>query len=235
MLQFTLVENFLTDDPNDFMVQPVNVKSRTLQEIFKRIEDRETGLTYAQVSASVLEFFSEVYTITEEGETVNTLLFNTLWSTPGSVEGAAGSVDFKKHPAKINLYPGTGLREAARKVKTQKVIVADPVPHILEVKDIVGGTVNENLTPGGVIQLKGGRLKFLQTEENNGIFLVGEHGEEIKLTVIVENKPSRLIAVMPNDVPQGDYFIEVRTSSSATGKPMKSLKKSNFNKILTVV
>jgi hypothetical protein len=235
MLQYTLVENLLTPAPNDFTAQPVNVRSHTLQEIFKRIDDRDTGLTYAQISAAVNEFIEEVYIITENGETVNTPLFNTLWSMPGIVEGAADPVDTKKHPAKINLYPGTGLREAARKVKTEKVLVPEPAPHILEVKDVVGGTVNENLTPGGVIQLRGGRLKFLPAEQNNGIFLVGEQGEEIKLSVIVENKPARLIAVMPNDVPQGDYFIEVRTSFTSSGKTLKSLKRGRYNKILTVL
>jgi hypothetical protein len=86
-----------------------------------------------------------------------------------------------------------------------------------------------------VIQLRGGRLKLLTADDKNGIFLVDEQGTEFKITVIVENKPARLIAVMPADIPQGDWFIEVRTSCSTSGKPMKSLKHGRYNKILTVV
>jgi hypothetical protein len=205
-----------------------------MSEITQRIGLRYPGLTPTQISAAVNEFFTEVEIITEEGEAVNTPLFNTSWSIPGSIEGATGSVDTKTQPPKINLSAGVELREAARKVKTEKVIVAEPLPHILEVKDIASDTVNDTLTPGGVVQIRGGRLKFLPAEENNGIFLINEQGESIKLAVIVENKPARLIAVLPAELPQGDYFIEIRTSFSAAGKPMKTLKQGRFNKILTV-
>jgi hypothetical protein len=234
MLHYTLVENYLTPAPNDYTAQPVNVRSYDLAAIFKRISARYPGLTPAQISAAVNEFIDEVYTITEDGEAVNTPLFVTQWSIPGVIEGAADSIDPKLHPAKINLYAGSGLREAARKVKTEKVIVADPAPHILEVKDVTSGSVNDTLTAGGVVQLRGGRLKFLIAEENNGIFLIDEQGKEVKLTMIVENKPARLIAVVPADIPKGDYFIEVRTSYNAGGKPMKTLKHGRYNKILTV-
>jgi hypothetical protein len=162
-------------------------------------------------------------------------VFVTQWSIPGAVEGAADAVNPKTHPAKINLYAGSALREAARKVKTEKVIVAEPAPHIVEVRDVLSGTANETLTAGGVVQIRGGRLKLLTSEANNGIFLVDEQGGEFKITVIVENKPARLIAVMPADIPQGDWFIEVRTSCSTSGKPMKSLKQGRYSRILTVI
>jgi hypothetical protein len=157
------------------------------------------------------------------------------WSIPGVIGGAADSIDTKRNPAKVNLYAGSALREAARKVKCEKVIVADPQPHILEVKDVQSGSVNETLTPGGVVQLRGGRLKFLPAEESNGIFLVSENGDATKLTVIVENRPARLIAVLPADLPRGDYFIEVRTSFSSGGKAAKTLKQGRYNKILNVL
>jgi hypothetical protein len=113
--------------------------------------------------------------------------------------------------------------------------VADPQPHILEVKDVQSGSVNETLTPGGVVQLRGGRLKFLPAEESNGIFLVRENGDATKLTVIVENKPARLIAVLPAEIAQGDYYIEVRTSWSSGGKATKTLKQGRYYKILNVL
>jgi hypothetical protein len=235
MLQYSLIENLLTPAPDDYLAQPVNVRSYTLQEIYKRIEARYTGLTPAQISAAVDEFCAEIYTITENGEMVNTPLINTQLSMPGVYKSATDSFDAKRHAVKINTSPGVRMREAVRKVKTEKVIIAEPLPHILEVKDVSSDAVNDVITPGGVIQLRGGKLKFLTNQSDNGIFLVGENGEEIKLTVIVENKPARLITVMPTDVPQGEYFIEVRTSFASSGKPTKNVKRGRYNKILTVV
>jgi hypothetical protein len=235
MLQYALFENLLTPAPNDYTAQPVNVRSHDIDDIIKRIGARYSGLTPAQIRAAFDEISDEMRIITEEGEAINTPIINTLWSIPGVVEGAVDYIDPKKNPPKLNATPGTILREAAKKVKLEKVIAAEPLPHILEVKDITSETVNELITPGGVIQLRGGRLKFLPGIENNGIFIVNEQGSEVKLTTIVENKPARLIAVLPGNIPQGDYFIEVRTSCAATGKPMKSLKQCRYNKILTVV
>jgi hypothetical protein len=235
MLQYTFVENLLTPAPNDYTAQPVNVRSYTKDEIIKRIGERYTGLTPAQLNSAFDEITDEMRIITEDGGAVNTPLITTSWSIPGAIEGAVDYIDSKKNPPKLNAVPGYNLREAAKEAKLEKVIVADPAPHILEVKDITSETLNELITPGGVIRIRGGRLRFLPDIETNGIFIVDDLGSEFKLTTIVENKPARLIAVLPANIPQGEYFIEVRTSYSASSKPMKSLKQCRYNRILTVV
>jgi hypothetical protein len=234
MLQYTLIENLLTPAPDDYMAQTVNVRTHELQDIFQRIGARYPGLTPTQISAAVNEFFEEVCTVAENGETVNTPLFNTQFSLPGVYEGAMDSFDSKRHTVRLNISPGTRLRDAVRKVKLEKTVVSEPLPHILEVKDMLGGAVNETLTPGGVVQIRGGRLKFLQEEENNGVFLAGENGTAVKLAMIVENKPARIIAVLPEDLAQGVYFMEVRTSYTGNTRPSKVLKTGRFNKELTV-
>jgi hypothetical protein len=234
MLQFTLVENLLTPALNDYMAQPVNVRSYTLAEIVRRILSRNTGLSEAQLTASVNEFIEEVGLITEEGDTVNTPLVNTNLSISGVYDGAADNYDSKRHRTKINANAGSRLVTALAKVKPQKVNVAEPVPHILEVKDIVSDTVNETLTPGGVLQLRGSRLKFLPAEAGNGVFLINEQGVERQLTVIVENKPARLMLLLPADLSDGTYWVEVRSTYSSAGKPAKTLKTGRFPKTLTV-
>jgi hypothetical protein len=90
-------------------------------------------------------------------------------------------------------------------------------------------------TPGGVLQLGGSRLKFLPQEENNGVFLIDEQGIATKLSVIVENKPARIMVMLPADFPQGAYFAKVRTTfSGGSAKPIRTLKTNRFYKELTV-
>jgi hypothetical protein len=234
MLQYTLVENLLTPAPNDFMAQPVNVRSYTLAEILRRILSRNTGLSEAQLTASVNEFIEEVGLITEEGDTVNTPLVHTILSIPGVFEGAADSYDGKRHRTRINTNAGVRLTTAIVKVKPQKIDVAETVPHILEAKDVVSDTVNETLTPGGVLQLRGSRLKFMPAEAGNGVFLVDEQGVERQLTTVVENKPARIIVLLPADLAVGTYWVEVRTSGTVNGKPTKNLKTGRNSKPLIV-
>jgi hypothetical protein len=52
-----------------------------------------------------------------------------------------------------------------------------------------------------VVQLRGSKLKFLKDQPDNGIFLLRENDAEIELDTIVENKPARLIAVLPAHLP----------------------------------
>jgi len=134
------------------------------------------------------------------------------------------------------MNQGIDVRKVASKIKTRKVQVADPVPYIVEVKDIVSGSVNEHLTPGGVIQLRGSRLKFIEANATNGAFLLNITGAQYKASVVVENKPGRLIVMLPADLPPGIYMLEVRTTYSQSGThECLQLKVGRYLKMLTVV
>jgi len=104
----------------------------------------------------------------------------------------------------------------------------------LALNDFMAQPVNETLTPGGVLQLRGSRLKFLPVEVGNGVFLINEQGVERQLTVIVENKPARLMLLLPADLSDGTYWVEVRSSGTINGKPTKILKTGRYSKPLTV-
>ena len=236
MLDYSLVENLLTAAVNDYMAQTANVRSYTNEEIADRILRSGAGLTKSDI-LSVLEAYVEIISdIIADGGAVNTPLFNAQPSIAGVFEGAGDTFDSSRHQVKINLSQGVALRKAIARVKTQKVQTAEPLPIINEVKDIVSGSVNDQLTKNSVVQLTGGRLKFLPEEAANGIFLVNvSNGAETKLSVIVENKPARLIAMIPADLSVGEYQLEVRTTYSTAAKPVKNLKTGRFNRILTVV
>jgi hypothetical protein len=115
------------------------------------------------------------------------------------------------------------------------VQTAEAVPYILEVKDVVTNSRNELITPGGVIQIVGGRLKLATENSDSGIFLLDAQDNATKIVHIVENKPSKLIAMVPANLVPGVYSVEVRTNLSNTNKETKKLKTGRFQKELTVV
>ena len=55
-----------------------------------------------------------------------------------------------------------------------------------------------------------------------------------KLSILVENKPARLMAMIPVDLPQGNYTLEVK-ASAISHKPLKTHKRGVFNKQLVVL
>jgi hypothetical protein len=235
MLKYSLIENLLTPEQDDFMAHVTDVRSYSIDEIIERMLKRGTLLTKADISA-VLEVYHDVIAdIIEDGGAIHTPLINTMPSIPGVFKGAEDSFDVNRHQTKVNVNPGKLLREAATKIKVTKVHIDDPAPYILEVKDILSGKVNEVLTNGGVVQLSGGRLKFYNDKPENGVFLIDENKKEIRCEVIVENKPARIIAVIPAGIPKTVYKLEVRTSYSASLKESKTLKTGQFHKHLTLI
>ena len=235
MLKYSLRENLLTPAPDDYMAQAADVRSYTLDEIIDLMMEKGTTLTRADVAATLQVYGEVVSAIIKDGSAVNTPLMNTALSISGVFDGANDSFDKKRHTVNLNLTAGTLLRDAVTKVKCEKTEAASTDPYITEVADIVSGKVNEVLTKGGVVQLLGSRLKFDAKDAAQGIFFVPETGNPVRAAVIAENKPARLMAIIPADLAAGTYYIEVRSKHSGGGKPLKAVKAGRFAKLLTVV
>ena len=234
MLKYALRENLLTAAPDDFMAQVQDVRSYTLDEIIDLMMEKGSTLTKADVKA-VLQIYGEVVsTIIKDGSSVNTPLMNTSLSISGVFNGANDSFDKKRHTVNLNITAGTALKAALGKIKCEKTGTTSTDPYISEVKDIVSGAVNAELTKGGVVQVTGSRLKFDAKDAAQGIFFVPETGAPVRAAVIAENKPARLMAIIPADLAAGTYYIEVRTKILEGNKSGKTLKTGRFNKALTV-
>ena len=234
MLKYCLRENLLTPAPDDYMAQAADVRSYTLDEIIDLMMEKGTTLTRADVAATLQVYGEVVSAIIKDGSAVNTPLMNTSMSISGVFDGANDSFDKKRHTVNLNITAGTLLRDAVTKVKCEKTEGVSTDPYITEVTDIVTGTVNTTLTKGGVVQLVGSRLKFDVKDTAQGIFFVPETGEAVRAAVIAENKPARLMAIIPADLAAGTYYIEVRTKILEGNKSGKTLKTGRFNKALTV-
>ena len=234
MLKYCLRENLLTPAPDDYMAQAADVRSYTLDEIIDLMMEKGSTLTRADVAATLQVYGEVVSAIIKDGSAVNTPLMNTSMSISGVFDGANDSFDKKRHTVNLNITAGTLLRDAVTKVKCEKTEGVSTDPYITEVTDIVTGTVNTSLTKGGVVQLVGSRLKFDVKDTAQGIFFVPETGAPVRAAVIAENKPARLMAIIPADLPAGTYYIEVRTKILEGNKSGKTLKTGRFNKALTV-
>ena len=234
-LDFSLAENLMTPDPNDMMAQTANVTSFGINDIFRRILARNPGLGLSQLKASFDEVVEECCRITEEGAAFTTELVNAQPSIAGVFNGAADAFDPKRHRVKTNLTAGTRLKKATAAVKTRKVQTAEPAPFIIEINDVVSNSVNEQITPGGVIQIRGGSLKLALANPENGVFLTDENGNTFKLNNIVENKPARIIVMIPSDIQQGTYTLEVRSSFINSAKEAKNIKTGRFNRELMAI
>ena len=232
MLQYSLTENLLTDDPNDYtaLVQPLGTYDK--EAIITEMLRRGTLLTRTDILAVLNGFEETVRDITRDGGTVNTPLFNTSFSISGVFDGAMDTFDGNRHKLNVNLTKGIVMRQAESQVSLEKTGTVIPQPTILEVKDSVSGKVNEQLTPGGVVELMGVNIKIVGENADCGLWFVPASGEAVKAKVIVQNKPSSVIAMIPNLSPE-TYTLKVMTQYSG-GKPLNEPRTCLFKKPLVI-
>jgi len=233
-LEYALQENLLTPAPNDYMAQVQDVKSHDLNSVVERMLGRGSMMTKTDVIGVLQSLFDEVVNITREGEAVNLPIINTRFSISGVFEGATDTYDPSRHAIKVNVNAAKMLTEALRDVKTKKVSAQEILPTILEVKDSISNSVNENITSGGVIEIVGSMLKIDGEDPAVGVYLIDDSNTAHKIVTLVDNKPARLIAIVPTLNP-GEYRLEVKTQFNGGGQPLKQPRTGIFNKSLSVI
>ena len=232
MLKYSLIENLLTERTDDYtaVVQPVS--SYDKEAVIAYLLRKGTSLTRTDVLAVLNGIEETVVDITKDGGTVNTPLICTSFSVSGVFEGPLDTFDGNRHKLNVNVSKGTLLRDLEAKIAFEKTSAVSPQPLILEVKDSVSGKVNEVLTPNGVVELFGNSIKIAGDNADCGLWFVPESGEAVKAQVIVQNKPSIIIAIIPA-LPAGTYTLRVVTQYSGSNL-LKSPKVSVFEKSLVV-
>ena len=232
MLKYFLLDNPLTERPDDYAAQTVATRAYSRNEIIDLLLRKGTLVTRTDAVA-VLNIVEEVVVdIIRDGGTVNLPLFNTSFSISGVFDGPMDTFDPSRHKLNVNLTKGTLLRNAEREVRVQKTDVGTTMPAIIEVKDAISGTTNETLTPNGVIQLWGSNVKVDGDHADVGLWFVPETGDAVKATVLVSNKPSSVIAMIPA-LAAGAYTLRLVTQHSGSNL-LKTPRTIVYDRTLTV-
>ena len=146
----------------------------------------------------------------------------------------ADSFDKSRHAIKLNVNAGSALKEAAAQAKAQKTEAASTDPYITSVTDKVTGD-SGTVKTGSVMELTGSRLKFDASDAEQGVFALTANGS-VRCEPVIENKPARLLVMLPASVEAGEFTVEVRTKIiGATGKALKTMKRGSFGKTLVAV
>lgn len=232
MLKYSLIENLLSKNPNDFKAQTQPADNCDKEAIITEMLRHGTLLTRTDIVAALNCLEETILDIIVSGKTVKTPLFRTSFSITGVFEGPLDNFDDKRHKLKVNLTKGPQLRDRIARVSLEKNETVIPQPQILEMKDCLTGKINERLTPGGALELWGHNIKISGQSTDCGLWFVPALGEAIKAQIIISNKPSTLIAMIPA-LPTGNYMLKVVTQFTV-GHIVKSSRTCLFDKSLMV-
>ena len=236
MPEYVLKANELTGEPSKYRAQVQNSRSYTFDDIAKHLIKHNIGLSssviyglWEGIKGAVEEFLSE-------GGSVNTELFRTSVSIRGVFTGLDDNFDKSRHKIRLNLQPGTLLKDLPAKLSVKKV---NPGARTLinSVVDIKSGSSNSKITPGNNIKILGQRLKISGPDSSCGLYFVSSKAQEQLVKVdtsdLVINKPSEIIAVIPK-LGKGNWKLRLVTQFSTGKIPLKIPASVTFEKDLVV-
>lgn len=228
-IQYSLRSNPLTA-ADDYVANVTSSRTADLDAVIDRMVSQGSSITRADILSVFENFEAALEGLLSEGANVILPFANFSSSIKGIFDGPGDNFDPTRHQVVPNLQAGVKLRHAYRQnMAVQKQEPTVVLPSLLEYLDINTGERNTVITKGGMAQVTGHRLKFDRTDALQGIFLIDEQNNPIAITIIGENKPSRLMFMMPPDLPSGEYTLEVRTKINSD-----RLRSGRLEKQLTV-
>lgn len=211
-LQYYLVPNHITPDPDDYMAVSISPQTYTIEDVVDRMTREGLTITTAEALANFEQITRTIQELVYEGNTVNTPLANFSPGMSGVFIGEDDRFDPARHNTKINTNPGVRMRPQNGEIQVEKIEPREHLPVLRNYFDNASETQNDIITPGLGARITGSRLKFDEEDTNQGVFFVNsDDNSEVRVEAsMLRNKPGELIFVNP-ELPAGTYHLEVRS------------------------
>ncbi|MDX9919004.1 MAG: DNA-binding domain-containing protein [Paludibacter sp.] len=232
-----LFPNWLTDDPNDYSARVVSERSLNVSEICSTAVNRGGAATTAEaMEHNVNLFLKEMAYQLCDGFSVNTGYFTATTLIRGVFNSPTETFNPEKHSLIFQFNQGETLRKELDSIEVNITGVGESSITVAQVTDVKTGSVNDLLTPNRNLKIRGYKLKLVGDHPEVGVYFVNEATAErtkVDATDIVTNNPSELVIVIPALV-AGIYTLEVSSQFSGSSTPLKEVRTSRFDKVLTV-
>jgi hypothetical protein len=210
-INYALFENHLTSDPDDYRALVQSNGTAELEDVIDRMIEQGSTVVKADILSVLEDYHTAIENMVLEGMSVLTPGANYGASIKGVFNGQADGFDPSRHQVRPTVSPGSRFRKAVEeRAQPAKQEAVRPKPNLLEFTDLNSDVRNSTLTPGGMGQVVGHRLKFDAEDAAQGIFFIAADGSETEATVVGRNMPAELMFLIPEGLLAGDYTLEVR-------------------------
>ena len=232
-----LMDNPLTEDPNDFTLKVKAGNMVTTEDIAKALQ--------AEGSEFQLETLIDILNRGDRiirnkllaGYSVGTGVFYAYPSVSGGWRDKNETFDEKRHKVGVNFQLSATMREGVKQIGVEVLGVSSAGPEISSVTDTWTGELNGLLTPDEVASVKGRNIQLAGEQENeSGLRFIRVDDNsvvEVDMRRLTVNNPSALSFRVPKLTP-GDYYLELTTQFSSSNSVLKQSRTSRFEKVLNV-
>ena len=223
-LEFYLVPNHMTSDPDDYMAVSSNSQTYTIEDVYEHMTREGSTITKAEALAGFEEVTQSIINLVGQGYSVVTPLANYTSSIKGVFDSEDDTFDADRHQVRINLSTGIRMRKAAEEIPVEKVSVRERKPAPVHYHDNATETEDDVITVGRGARITGSLLKVDEEDTSQGIFFIhADDSTETRVEArLLKNKPGELIFINP-DLPAGTYRLEVRSIINDTSELRKGI------------
>ena len=232
-----LYKNLLTEREDDFYGRVVNIASVGEDELIDRVVKTGTDIHPETLKASYELLKREALKAIIRGEIVNFGLGHIALDVQGAFIGQGAQWDSKKHRLIARIASSKDLRETLAKTPVNVLGEAPDSSVINSITDVASDTVNDVITPGGIANLKGHRIKIAGDKPEVGLFFTEQTTQQkvtVSLKSIGTNDPSKISFVIPATLTAGGYLLSIVTQYSGGSRERKDPKTLLLNYVLTV-
>ena len=232
MLEYKLLDNKLTtDDLDDQVGKPVNVKVNREDDLVTAMSGEGSILKKTEIIAVWHNSWHRIAQMVARGEAYSDDFISLSFNISGVFIDKDDFYDPNRHTLAITARLKGNVARAVDSVILKKVDGSAVAPEIEEVYNWSTDTHNDQLTPDGVLEIKGDYLKVYDNLPGveGVVFIDQANGTEYLQDEFRTNEPKTLTMRVPV-LPVGNYRIEVRN----TGYKTKTLRTGLFVPVLVV-
>jgi hypothetical protein len=226
----------VTPDPNDFTAIISYMGRINRAGVIDAIIADGTEYKRDTIEAIVNRYNSKCAEFAVNGWTVDTGLVYMRAIVSGAFYGK--KVDPKRNSVYVSVTQGADIRREAAQTQIEVLGEMPDVMYILQVINMQTKSPDGTLARGRNALVEGAYLKLTGTDPAVGVYLVNaETDAETKLDddLIVTNDPSKLMLLIPAELPVGAYRLKVVTQFTGAGKLLKAPREAVFAQELTVI
>jgi hypothetical protein len=233
-----LYDNPLTERPDDRYGRVINIASINEDTLIERAIAGGFNGNAASMKATYQAVKQEAVKAVVRGEIVSFGLGHATLDVEGAFIGDAPQWNPETNKLVACVVPSKELRETLKKTPVKVIGLAPEQAVVASVIDVASGKVNEKLTPGGMVNIKGSRIKVEGDSTDIGLFLHNQDTQQVvqvPATAIGLNDPSKIMFVAPIDLGAGNYLLSIVTQFGGNSKRLLNDPRTiTFNQLLVV-
>ena len=235
ILRAWLKDNPLTADTSDFVAVPVINASLNVSDIIALLKQEGMEIKEETALDIITRFFRKAEEVILNGNSVNMGFVVARPMIKGVFKDKTW--DKEKHSIYVNMTQGAELRKSIAKTKVEILGEQSSPMAIFTLVDTTNNNTSGSLTKGKTAEIKGSYIKIAGEHTDCGIYFTNMDTKaktKVPAENIALNEPSRLLILVPDSLPAGNYELSITTQSSS-GKPLlKQPRTEVFNGTIVI-